>query len=178
MKPNQDRRLSKEDFFHIGLEGLVKSGPQALKAVRLARILGVTTGSFYWHFEGLADFRSGLVEYWKESVIGGLIREATAGAEDPSQALAELGKLIRESGAHRYDTAMRDWARTDPLVRETVRDVDELRGAFLVEMLRKTGMGEDDARDRVNLIGAAWRGSQALPDPDYRMKLINIAASE
>ena len=39
-------------------------------------------------------------------------------------------------------------------------------------------MSDEDARDRANLIGAAWRGSQDLDDPDYRMKLVGMAAAD
>ena len=73
---------------------------------------------------------------------------------------------------------MRDWARTDPLARDTVRSADEVRAIFLADTLHQTGIREDDARDRANLIVAAWRGSQRALDPDYRMKLIEVATSE
>lgn len=168
-------RLTREDWFLAGLEALAKGGPGALKAVKLARMLGVTTGSFYWHFSSLAEFRSGLLAYWKEDVVVGLIRAAKSSAEEPAQVLVELRKRILESGAHRYDAALRRLAATDRRVRDTVSEADEIRAAFLVDMLCKSGLSEDEARDRANLIGAAWRGSVDLDDPDYRMKLIRLA---
>jgi MoaA/NifB/PqqE/SkfB family radical SAM enzyme len=73
---------------------------------------------------------------------------------------------------------MRSWGRTDPLVRETVEAADEDRAEFLVETLCKTGMKEEDARDRAQLIGAAWRGSVDSVDPEHRMKLMGLAASD
>lgn len=170
-------RLGREDWFRVGLEALGQSGPAALKAAKLARMLGVTTGSFYWHFAGVAEFRSGLLAYWKEDVIVGLIHAAQASSEEPSQVLAELRKRILRSGAHRYDAAMRNWARTDLQAWDTVERADEIRASFLTETLRKSGMNASEARDRANLIGAAWRGSQGLDDPEYRMKLIGLAAA-
>lgn len=164
----------------MGLETLAENGPEALKAARLARRLGVTTGSFYWHFGCVADFQSELLEYWKEGVIAGLIDEAKAkaNAQKPAKVLIELRKRILESGVHRYDAAIRIWARTDPRVRDTLRDTDEVRATFLEETLRKSGLSKQEARDRASLIGAAWRGSRDLDDSDYRMKLIGIAASD
>lgn len=162
----------------MGLETLAENGPEALKAARLARRLGVTTGSFYWHFGCVADFQSELLEYWKEGVVAGVIDEAKANTEGSAQLLAEVGKLILESGAHRYDAAMRIWARSDPRVEDTLREADEVRATFLVESLRKSGLSKQEARDRATLIGAAWRGSGDLDDPNYRMKLIGIAASD
>jgi AcrR family transcriptional regulator len=162
----------------MGLETLAENGPEALKAARLARRLGVTTGSFYWHFGCVADFQSELLEYWKEVVVAGVIDAAKANAQEPAQVLVELRKRILESGAHRYDAAMRIWARTDPRVGDTLREADEVRATFLVETLRKSGSSEQEARDRASLIGAAWRGSRDLGDPKYRMKLIGIAAAD
>ena len=162
----------------MGLEALAENGPEVLTAAGLARSLSVTTGSFYWHFGCVADFQSELLEYWKECVVSGLIDTAKANAEGPAQVLIEIRKRILDSGAHRYDGAMRIWARTDPRVRDTLRDTDELRAAFLEETLRKSGLSKQEARDRASLIGAAWRGSRNLDNPEYRMKLIGIAASD
>jgi len=178
MEPNKIQRLGKDDWFLAGLEALADGGPQLLGAAKVARRLGVTTGSFYWHFRSVADFRAELLEYWKEGVVVALIRDAKAGAQEPARILADLRKRILESGAHRYDAAMRKWARTDPRVRETIARADELRRTFLVEMLSKSGMSEEEARDRASLIGAAWRGSlDDVSDPGYRMRLVRLAAS-
>jgi AcrR family transcriptional regulator len=175
LDPAKKPRLDREDWFRAGLDALAKSGPEELKAAKLARILGVTTGSFYWHFGSVAEFRTGLLEYWKETVVVGLIRAAQESAQEPSKVLPELRKLILRSGTHRYDAGMRSWAKTDPLVRDTVGKADEVRATFLVETLRNTGMSEREARDRASLIGAAWRGSKDLDNPEYRMKLIGMA---
>jgi AcrR family transcriptional regulator len=178
MEPNQNRTLGKDDWLLAGLEALAEGGPQLLRAAKVARRLGVTTGSFYWHFRSVADFRAELLEYWKEGVVVALIRDARAGAQEPAQILADLRRRILESGAHRYDAAMRTWARADPRVRDTVACADEIRGTFLAEMLRKSGLSEEEARDRASLIGAAWRGSlDDVGDPDYRMKLVGLAAA-
>jgi AcrR family transcriptional regulator len=178
MDPTDEPRLGREDWFRMGLEALAENGPEALKAARLARRLGVTTGSFYWHFGSVADFQSELLEYWKKCVVVGLIDAAKANTEGPAQILAELRKRILESGAHRYDAAMRIWAQTDPRVGDTLREADEVRATFLVETLRKSGLSKQEAHDRASLIGAAWRGSRNLDDPNYRMKLIGIAAAD
>ena len=178
MKRNRSRTLGKEDWFLAGLNALADGGPHRLRAARVARILGVTTGSFYWHFRSVEDFQTGLLEYWKDGVIVGLIRDARSSSKEPAQILADLRRRILESGAHRFDAAMREWARADPRVRQTVACADEIRRTFPVEMLSKSGLTEEEARDRANLIGAAWRGSvEDVDDPEYRMKLAGLAAS-
>jgi AcrR family transcriptional regulator len=177
MEPTKQPKLGRESWLRIGLEALADGGPKELRAARLARKLGVTTGSFYWHFKCWDDFRSALLVYWKDDVIVGLMRAASEASPDPEQVLLELRRRILESGAHRYDAAMRKWARTDPLVEGTVRDTDALRATFLVEEFRKTGMNKQQANDRAQLIGAAWRGSQDEAEPQYRMRLIRLASA-
>ena len=170
--------LDRQDWFRAGLEALAKSGPRALRATTLARDLGVTTGSFYWHFEHVAQFRAGLLAYWHESVVMGVMRSAQARATDPSRVFGELGKYIQEAGTHRFDTALRAWAETDPEVKHAVERSDRERGAFMVQALRDAGLSEAEARDRVALIGAAWRGSQDLQDADRRMRLMALTAPD
>jgi AcrR family transcriptional regulator len=43
-------RKSKVSWTDAGLRALEADGHNALKAQPLAQILGVTRGSFYWHF--------------------------------------------------------------------------------------------------------------------------------
>jgi AcrR family transcriptional regulator len=174
MKPTGNPRLGREDWLRMGLEALAEGGPGELKATRLARRLGVTTGSFYWHFECLADFRSDLMVYWKEDVIIGLIHAAREAAEDDGQVLSELRRRVLETGAHRYDTAMREWASSDPLVRDAVADADQLRADFVAEQFGNAGCKTEAARDRATLVGAAWRGLQGVVEAEDRMRLIGL----
>ena len=149
MKRNRSRTLRKGDWFLAGLNALADGGPHRLQAAKVARMLGVTTGSFYWHFRSVEDYQTELLEYWKDDVNLGLIHDARSTSEEPAKILADLRRRILESGAHRFDAAMREWART-----------------------------EEEARARASLIGAAWRGSlEDVDDPKYRMKLAGLAAS-
>ena len=175
--PNQNRALRRDNWLLAGLDALANYGPQSLRAAKLARTLGVTTGSFYWHFDSVGAFQAELLGYWKEEVVERLICEAKAASEDPKQVLAEPRKRILQSGAHRYDSAMRRWARTDDCVLETVRHADEVRGAFLTDVLTASGVNAGEASERARLIGAAWRGSVDDPgEPESRMQLVRLAA--
>ena len=58
----------------LGRGGLVPGGPGGSGGGRSGGtqggerwpgVMGVTTGSFYWHFSCVAEFRSGLLEYWE-----------------------------------------------------------------------------------------------------------------
>jgi len=110
-------------------------------------------------------------------VIVGVIRAAREAAEDDEQVLPELRRLILETGAHRYDAAMREWAPLDPLVQEAVADADQLRADFMAQQFERAGFKPEAARDRATLAGAAWRGLQGMEEAEDRMRLIGLVGS-
>src|ERR1700709_1520704 len=57
-------RLSADDWIQAGYAILAEEGIKALKIDGLCRRLGVTKGSFYWHFTDLNTYRSALVQAW------------------------------------------------------------------------------------------------------------------
>ena len=53
-------RLGVSDWIAASMRLLVTEGPAALKISRLTDTLGVTKGSFYWHFADIAALKSAL----------------------------------------------------------------------------------------------------------------------
>ena len=63
-----DVRLTKQDWINSGLRTLATEGASALKVGAMAAALGVSRGSFYWHFKDFADFRAR--NCWVAGAIG------------------------------------------------------------------------------------------------------------
>ena len=159
----------REDYLRTGLELLAESGPRALTAVRMAAELEVTTGSFYWHFKNVADFRRSVREYWRHVVVPEVIAEALRQAErEDTPAIDKLGQLVWQTGIYRYDDAMRRWARDDVETAEVLQEADAWRGRVMAAMMGDTST----AADVTELIGAAWRGSSGMRDTKRRARLI------
>ncbi len=57
-------RLSREDWIQAALGALGAGGLGALAVEPIARDLGVTKGSFYWHFENLDALIAATLERW------------------------------------------------------------------------------------------------------------------
>jgi AcrR family transcriptional regulator len=95
-------QLSAKDWLDQGLKTLAKSGFTALKAEPLAKAMGVSRGSFYWHFADIAAYHAAILKYWREvsaeQIIASL--EASAGDDDP------LALLLRRTSA-----TSRHWRR-------------------------------------------------------------------
>ena len=65
-KQNNDRiTLTTEDWEREALELIAEQGVQALAVEPLARRMGITKGSFYWHFSG----RESLLEQARAQII-------------------------------------------------------------------------------------------------------------
>ncbi|MEM8755480.1 MAG: TetR family transcriptional regulator, partial [Pseudomonadota bacterium] len=52
------QRLSRDDWLAHALGTLAAEGAPALRADRMAKALGVSRGSFYWHFRDLDDLNA------------------------------------------------------------------------------------------------------------------------
>jgi len=58
------KKYSREDWLDFGLETLREQGYASLKALSLARAMGVTRGSFYHYFESIEVYNEALIEHW------------------------------------------------------------------------------------------------------------------
>src|ERR1700733_11508852 len=100
-------QLSAKDWLDQGLRTLAETGFTALKAEPLAKAMGVSRGSFYWHFADIGAFHAAILNHWRdvaaEQVIANL--EASAKHDDPLRLLLRRafgGKLTLEN-------AVRSW---------------------------------------------------------------------
>ena len=58
-------RLTANDWVAAGLRALVDGGVDAVKILPLAQGMGVTRGSFYWHFQNRAELLARLLDAWE-----------------------------------------------------------------------------------------------------------------
>src|SRR6202049_2840652 len=84
-RKNMTDQLSAKDWLDQGLRTLATSGFTALKAEPLAKAMGVSRGSFYWHFADIGAFHAAILKHWREiaaeQIIAGL--EAASKDQDP-----------------------------------------------------------------------------------------------
>lgn len=150
-------RLSKSDWVAHGLRTLARYGPGALKVGALATALGVSRGSFYWHFADLADFRTEVLDLWRveatDAVIGALEQAMPPGPE-------RLRELMRRAFVEQrpLDRALRSWATSDAQVEAVVEVVDARRIAYIAGMLTDAGVPGDHAGPRAAFIYWAYLG--------------------
>ncbi len=128
----------------------------------LARDLGVTKGSFYWHFRDRPALLGALIAQWESQASAPLIARLRAVAGGPQARLQALMATVAAEGGGSLDPAMRAWATTDENARAAVERVDEARLAFIAGEFEALGFAAADARVRARLFYLHLLGEHAL----------------
>jgi AcrR family transcriptional regulator len=144
------RQVSRDDYFRAALEILAARGSGALKVGYLCRSLGVTTGSFYHHFESLYDFVDQLLAAWEHDQTE--TYAALIAAAEPADLAFEVLKEAAVRLPHRAEAAIRTWSHLEPQVARTQARVDEKRRAALRGVLDRM-ISDPERAERVTALG-------------------------
>ena len=137
-------RMDIETWLESALEALAAKGPQVLTVDKLCRELGVSRGSFYWHFKNRADFVQRLAEFWNAKFTLA-VRDTVASAPvGPAERLMLLIETIQDSNVIRFDVPVRAWASTEPLAAEVVRQSDATRYRYVRSQFQELGFSGDE----------------------------------
>jgi len=152
----------------------------------LCRRLGVTKGSFYWHFRGRRELVSAILQDWQIRMTLDVNRRVLGIGGTVVDALSYLLALIRKPRSNRsgaVEAKVRHWARTDPLARAAVLTVDKMRLTFFEDLFRKANFSEREARARGYLAYAVMMGDSILKNtidapPDFIDVFVNSLMTE
>ncbi|MGV0634158.1 helix-turn-helix domain-containing protein [Mycolicibacillus trivialis] len=151
-------RMSAGDWVQAGFRILAEDGIKALTIQRLCNRLGVTKGSFYWHFADMKTYRSALIEAWAD------FRDEDRELFDhltglpPRQRLSKMMTSLVSPRHWMLERAMREWARSDDAVADAVRGSDARIVAAVRQAFLDDGFAGDDADMRANATFAAGIG--------------------
>ena len=130
-------QLQRFDWLQQALEIFVKEGIDAIRITRLANDLGVTRGSFYWHFRNREDLIDSLVAYWKDKNTAALTA-SVARASSLVDGIFRFFEICIDDALFdpRLDLALREWARRSPSIHQLVDDEDAARIEALCQFYR------------------------------------------
>ena len=148
-----------------GLESLRKGGVGEVRVERLAADLGITKGSFYWHFKNRGDLLEALLEHWSREMTDLEFERIQAMRGGLAARLLALAEDVLERGMGRYDPAIRAWARTDRKVAAAVGQVDRRRVRALTGFFEDGGFGAAEARTRARLFYTFLLGEPQVRSP-------------
>jgi AcrR family transcriptional regulator len=148
---SEQARHSKEEWLARALEVLGKKGASELTVESLAQKLGVTKGSFYWHFKNRDNFFRQLIEYWDINFTQTVIAKISGLGGPPEERLLQLMRLVLEKRLDRFEMPVRAWAQQDQALTPLVRSVDRHRISFVRSLFLEMGFDEDEADMRTRV---------------------------
>lgn len=153
----RNHRLSADDWAQAALELIAESGVNSVAVEPLARRLGVTKGSFYWHFPSRDALLQAALERWEISEqhqIFGRLEEVA----DPRQRLRALFLMAAHEVTPHVVYSELLKALDHAMVRPVIDRVSRRRLDYLVQAFTQSGLSQTDARHRARLAYAAYVG--------------------
>jgi AcrR family transcriptional regulator len=147
-RPRQVPPLGRDEWIAAALEALADQGIRGVAVEPLARRLGVTKGSFYWHFNDRGSLLRAALEAW-EAASARLIDEMRA-FDDPRAELTiffqrALHPDAGREGRMRLEVAIAAAAPHDATVGRALSRVTSQRLEGFVSIYQRLGLSRDDA---------------------------------
>ncbi|MDI1251846.1 TetR/AcrR family transcriptional regulator [Thermomonas sp.] len=154
---SRNGRLSAEDWAREALDQIAESGVASVAVEPLARRLGVTKGSFYWHFPSRDALLQAALDRWEtieQEEVFGTLEKVT----DPRERLRALFLVVaHEVKSHIiYSELLK--ALDHPAVSPVIGRVSERRLDYLTASFRQAGLSRTAAQHRARLAYAAYVG--------------------
>jgi AcrR family transcriptional regulator len=151
-----DARLTTADWEAAALDALAEDGLAGVAVEPLARRLGVTKGSFYWHFADRDALLAAALARWETSYTERVI-DAVEAVGDPRERLARLiGQVLAGGRSDRIHIALA--AASHPLARKALAHVTHRRLGYLESCYVMLGQSRIEARRSARLAYAVYVG--------------------
>ena len=168
--------LSVTDWITAAEDLLAENNVSSVDIPNLCSRLGVTKGSFYWHFGGRGDLLSTIIDEWRKRTTLDVNDRAAHLRSSPASALRYVLAAICKPSPNRnsaIERSLRDWARTDQAARAAVEQVDQIRLSFLQDLFRQLDCSAKEARIRAYAAYSIMMGDSILREtvaPDYDVR--------
>ena len=163
-------RLTRDDWLQAALKMSVR-GIDSVKIAPLATSLGVTTGSFYWHFKNRGELLQSLLEYWERELTDAAIDAARSFTGSPADRIQQLMEAVMTEGLARYDLPIWEWAQSDPDAGRVFRRALKKRFEFAAWMFTQAGFTDEQAEIRGRMMVIYMMGESTLiPDSMAKRK--------
>jgi AcrR family transcriptional regulator len=166
MADGKRKSLTAGDWTQAALDALARGGIAAVAVEPIAKALGATKGSFYWHFTDRNALLDSALQLWEGRDTDRVI----AAVDDTQDAEVQLRNLLKltfrsvvqegppsEGGAGSVELALQASA-SHPLVAPTLARVTQRRLAFVTTLYIELGLPRARARDQALLAYTAFLG--------------------
>lgn len=152
--------LSASDWVRAAARRLATDGVDGVRVEPLATDLGVSKGSFYWHFANRDALLEAVLDHWQQAGVAGVIAAVEDAGTDPEARLRELLRRSFDHADRGFDVGVRAWAARDERARTAAGAVDTARTDYLTRLLEEAG--SPDPRRRAAVVYRTLLGEYAL----------------
>ena len=159
-------RLDAAAWVAAAFGALADGGIDAVRVEPLAKALGITKGSFYWHFADRRALLDAMLEAWMQGRVAAIRQQAPLRGA-PAAVLRQVADLYTRNANARglaIELAIRALARTDDGAAKAVRGVDRERLQQVGDLFAALGWPRGEAQARAVLFYSYLFG-QSLLDP-------------
>lgn len=146
-------------WIEAAFDALAEGGIEAVRVDPLAKRLGVTRGSFYWHFTDRAALHTAMLKEWRKRqsyrVATRIEHQTTAPDERLRQTLALPHAGPRAKRAAAIELAIRLWSRRDAEAAKAVAHIDRVRLNYYAKLYGEMGHPPAQARKRAFMFYSA-----------------------
>lgn len=153
-------RLGRQDWIDEALTALLEGGPDAVAVEPLAKRLGTTKGSFYWHLGSRDELLDEALRLWEERYTDHFIAHAERTGGPAEERLRVLMSAVTQQAPDLIGESRLHAAGHDPRIAPTLRRVNARRTAYVATLLRE--LGTEDAEARAELAYAVVLGLEQL----------------
>ncbi|MBR9814424.1 TetR/AcrR family transcriptional regulator [bacterium] len=164
-KTSNKQTLSAEDWADAALAAMADGGLEAVAVEPLARRLGVTKGSFYWHFANRDAVVRAAIELWAQRETDDIIeiaRKVTA----PRRRIQTIFKLANGSEREGRLYLAIAAASRDPMIGHVIEKVSRRRLEYLKACYTELGLADRDARKWATFAYSTFLGTLQLRRDD------------
>jgi AcrR family transcriptional regulator len=163
MQPVSRTLLGRDKWIEAAVAALSEGGIQAIAVEPLAAGLGVTKGSFYWHFTNRDALLKAVVAHWAQAGTTHVIEQLQR-IKDPAERLRALLRVSFDNlGSLRAEAALTAAANAGhPLVAPTASSVMQQRLTYTQSVYRELGYPAAEARHMAVVAYSAYLGCVQL----------------
>ena len=161
MDKEKTKHLTRDDWLKAALN-LCVAGIDNVKVAPLATELGVTTGSFYWHFKNRQELLEALLKYWEYEITDKAIEAAKRYEGSPTDRILFVMEKVMNNGLAHFDLPIWQWAQTDTIANRAFKRALKKRFSYATRMFSEAGFSREQAEIRGRMMVIYMMGESTL----------------
>ncbi|MHC4836457.1 MAG: TetR/AcrR family transcriptional regulator [Planctomycetota bacterium] len=174
-KTQKTDRLTREQWLARSLEILSDGGPGELRIDNITHKMGISKGSFYWHFKNRADYIECLAKYWDHWSNDAVVERVSTMDSDPVSKMKSLIETVIGANLGAYDAAVQMLVHKEPQIAPIVIQGFMKRYGFLNSLFKQLGFKGKELESRTRLFVGYFLLDAVLIDQESKKKRLEKA---